>query len=321
MTTISVLPGELSQVIAALPADDGTPVTLLLAAGEYREKLVLSRSNTILQGADAEETRIVWGDGAFTLLPDGMKRGTFRTATLLVNAPHVTLRGLTVENDAAPRSEVGQAVALYVDADDFTCEDCRLIGHQDTLFTAPLPPREIEPNGFIGPKQFAPRIPQRHQYRRCLIEGNVDFIFGGAAAWFEECEIRSVDEPGYVTAASTPEGQKYGYVFRRCRFTHNGLADGCTYLGRPWRSFAKTVLLDCELGSHVHPDGFHDWNKTAAHETLLYAEHGSFGPGAGAARAPYVRTLTEEEAAAITFEDFWNTAIGVAACHPSQTVL
>ncbi len=309
MIIIQAAPGQLGQAIAALPADDGTPVTIRLAAGDYREKLVLSRANTILEGEGADKTRIVWDDGALFILPDGMKRGTFRTATLLVDAPHVTLRNLTVENDAEPRSEVGQAVALYVDADDFICEDCRLIGHQDTLFTAPLPPKEIEPNGFIGPKQFAPRIPQRHQYRRCLIEGNVDFIYGGAAAWFEDCEIRSVDEPGYATAASTPEGQKYGYVFRNCRFTHNGIADGCTYLGRPWRNFAKTILLNCELGSHIHPDGFDDWGKTVAHETIFYAEHGSYGPGAGTNRAPYARLLTDEEAVAITFEDFWQNAI------------
>lgn len=310
MKIISAAPGQLAQAIASLPPDDGTPVTIRLAAGEYREKCTLSRSHTTLVGEGAQHTRLVWGDGAYTLLPDGMKRGTFRTATLLVDAPHVTLQSLTVENDAAPREKVGQALALYVDGDDFACEDCRLIGHQDTLFTAPLPPKEIEPNGFIGPKQFAPRIPQRHTYRRCLIEGNVDFIFGGAAAWFEQCEIRSVEEPGYVTAASTPEGQPYGYVFHRCRFTSNGLPQGCTYLGRPWRNYAKTILLHCELGNHIHPNGFHDWGKTAAHTTLFFAEYGSFGPGAGTDRAPYVRQLTQEQAAAITYEHFWQNALG-----------
>ena len=174
MNIIHVQPGHLAEAIAQLPPDDGTPVTLKLAAGEYREKCVLSRANTILAGEGAQNTRIVWNDGAFTILPDGMKRGTFRTATLLVDAPHVKIQHLTIENDAVPRSEVGQALALYVDADDFACENCRLIGYQDTLFTAPLPPKEVELNGFIGPKQHAPRIPQRHVYRNCYIQGNVD---------------------------------------------------------------------------------------------------------------------------------------------------
>lgn len=309
MNIIHVQPGHLAEAIAQLPPDDGTPVTLKLAAGEYREKCVLSRANTILAGEGAQNTRIVWNDGAFTILPDGMKRGTFRTATLLVDAPHVKIQHLTIENDAVPRSEVGQALALYVDADDFACENSRLIGYQDTLFTAPLPPKEVEPNGFIGPKQHAPRIPQRHVYRNCYIQGNVDFIFGGAAAWFESCEICSVDEPGYVTAASTPEGQRYGYVFHRCRFTSRNLADGCTYLGRPWRNFAKTVLIDCELGSHIHSDGFHDWGKQAAHETMLYAEYGSYGPGAGEKRAAYVQTFPQEKTEGMTFEHFWENAL------------
>lgn len=309
MNIIHVQPGCLAEAIAHLPPDDGTPVTLKLAAGEYREKCVLSRANTSLEGDGAENTRIVWNDGAYTILPDGMKRGTFRTATLMVDAPHVRICNLTIENDAVPRSEVGQALALYVDADDFACENCRLIGYQDTLFTAPLPPKEIEPNGFIGPKQHAPRIPQRHVYRDCFIQGNVDFIFGGAAAWFESCEICSVDEPGYATAASTPEGQTYGYVFHNCRFTSRNLPDGCTYLGRPWRNYAKTVLLNCELGSHIHPDGFDDWGKKAAHETMQYAEYGSFGPGAGKNRADYVKQLPDAEAAGITFESFWENAL------------
>jgi len=308
MITVYAKPGSLQKAFDTLPAGD-EPILVQLEAGEYREKCFLSRQNVTLCGAGEEKTRIVWDDGAFTILPDGMKRGTFRTATLLVDAPHVTLKDLTVENAAAPREAVGQAVALYVDADFFTCEDCHLLSFQDTLFTAPLPPKEIEKNGFIGPKQFTPRTPQRHTYRRCLIAGDVDFIFGGAAAWFEDCEIRSVDGrsdrsapySGYATAASTPEGQAYGYVFSRCRFTHEGLQKGCAYLGRPWRNYAKTLLVDCWLGEHIHPDGFHDWNKPAAHGTIYYAECGSYGPGAGTDRAAYVRLLDKAD---VSYEAF-----------------
>ena len=296
MMVVYAKPGALQRTLDTLPAGD-EPVEVRLEAGTYREKCTLSRAHVTLCGAGAEKTRIVWDDGAVTILPDGMKRGTFRTATLMVDAPHVTLRHLTVQNGAAPREAVGQAVALYADGDGFTCEDCRLLSFQDTLFTAPLPTREIEKNGFIGPKQFAPRVPQRHTYRRCLIAGDVDFIFGGAAAWFEDCELRSVDGRsdrtapyvGYVTAASTPEGQAYGYVFSRCRFTHEGLPAGSVYLGRPWRNYAQTLLVDCWLGEHIHPDGFHDWNKRDAHGTIAYAECRSHGPGAGKSRAPFVR--------------------------------
>ena len=179
---------SLQTVIDALPADD-QPVTIHLAPGVYEEKIALRRPHTRIEGESAETTRITWHDGAAEILPDGKKRGTFRTATLLVNARDCALRNVTVENSAYPREQVGQALALYVDGDGFHCEDCTLKSCQDTLFTAPLPPREIQKDGFIGPTQFLPRIPQRQVYRHCRIEGDIDFIFGGAAAWFEDCDI------------------------------------------------------------------------------------------------------------------------------------
>ena len=171
----------IAKAVAALPEGD-VPAVIRLAPGVYREKAVIDRPNTTLEGEDAATTRIVWGDAAFEILEDGMKRGTFRTATLRTDAPNITLRRLTIENDAAPRERVGQCIALYADGDNLLVEDCVLLGHQDTLFTAPLPPKEIQKNGFIGPKQYTPRVPQRQTYRRCRIEGDIDFIFGGAAA-------------------------------------------------------------------------------------------------------------------------------------------
>ena len=303
--------GALQRALDSLP-QDGSPALLRLAPGIYREKVVLARPNTTLEGAGADCTRIVWGDAAYTLLADGRKRGTFRTATLRTDAPCITLRGLTIENDAAPREAAGQAIALYADGDGLLCEDCRLLGAQDTLFTAPLPPREIEKDGFIGPKQHAPRVAQHHVYRRCLISGDVDFIFGGAAAWFDRCTIQNIDGRsdrstpyvGYATAASTPEGQRFGYVFSHCRFVGEGVPDGSVYLGRPWREFAKTVLIDCELGAHIAPAGFHDWNKPAAHDTAFYAECGSFGPGASGKRCAFSHALSREEADALTLSAF-----------------
>lgn len=296
MRKFTAAPGEaaLSRAIAGLPQDD-EPVTLCLAPGIYREKVVLQRPNTTLEGKNAT---ILWDDGAKQPMADGMNRGTFRTATLLVDAPRVTLRGLTIVNAAAPREQVGQAIALYADGDCFICEDCTLRSHQDTLFTAPLPPKELQKNGFIGPKQFAPRTPQRHTYRRCRIEGDIDFIFGSAAAWFEDCDIVSV-APGYAIAASTPQGQRYGYVFRHCRFLADGLPPACCYLGRPWRDDAKTLLLDCTIGPHIRPEGWHDWDKPPFHQLGYYGE---YPPVAG--RAPFAHSLTAEDAAACTYEDF-----------------
>lgn len=303
---------SLQAAIDALPADESIRAVLRLGEGCWQEKITLGRSNTVLEGAGMDRTVIRWHDGALDPWPDIGKKGTFRTATLRTDGTNITLRTLTIANDAAPREAVGQAVALYADGDGFLCEDCRLLGYQDTLFTAPLPPKEVEKNGFIGPKQYAPRVFQRHVYRRCVIRGDVDFIFGGAAAWFEQCDIvtedgrtdRTTPHQSYATAASTPEGQGYGYVFHRCRFLQGDCPDASVYLGRPWRAFAQTVLISCELGAHIRPEGWHDWGKPDFHQAGLYAEYGCTGPGAAGERAPFARRLTEEEAARYTLEAF-----------------
>ncbi len=130
----------------------------------------------------------------------------------------------------------------------------------------------------------------------------MDFIFGSATAYFDHCEIysnydKNIDNiQGYATAASTPEGQEYGYVFADCRFTSD-CPPQTVYLGRPWRNFAKTVLLRCYLGEHIHKEGWHNWNKTEAEETVYYAEYASEGPGAAPeSRASWSYQLTKEEA-------------------------
>ena len=306
---IILTPGDsLQSAIDRLPAD-GAPALIRLAPGEYREKVELRRPHTAIVGAGAESTCIAWADGANDIHPDGQKRGTFRSYTLLVLAEDCRLAGLTIRNDAGRRADSGQCIALFADGDGFICEDCTLLSTQDTLFTAPLPPNEVIPGGFLGPTQHLPRIPQRQTYRRCVIKGDVDFIFGGAAAWFEDCGIvcirRGDRAGGYCTAASTPEGQKYGYVFRRCRFTGENVPEGSFFLGRPWREFGKTILLDCFIGSHIRPEGWDNWGKADFMQTGLYAEYGCTGPGSAADKRAFSRPLTAEEAA-ITYEDFLN---------------
>lgn len=263
--------------------------------GVYKEKLEIRQDGITLEGENPETTVITFDDFAFDSMPDGEKRGTFRSYTLLVNASHVALRNLSIENSAGFQPGNGQCIALYAEGDDILCTNCRLLSGQDTLFTGPLPPKEIQKNGFIGPTQFAPRINGHHFYDRCFICGTVDFIFGSATAYFRDCTIQSI-APGYATAASTPEGQPYGYVFERCRF-EGEVPDGSVYLGRPWRDYAKTVILHSWLGPHISPDGWHDWNKELARKEAFYAEYGNEGPGASGERASWTHTLTEDEIA------------------------
>lgn len=296
------------------PEEEITPVIIHIGKGTYREKLVITRPYVTFLGQGREETVLVYGDGAYELLEDGSKRGTFRTASVRIDTHDFTAKHLTFQNDAGFGHTVGQALALYADGDRIYLEDCNLLGSQDTLFTAPLPEKENVPGGFRGPGEYKPRVLGRHMYRNCFIRGDVDFIFGSGIAWFEHCTVfsqkpgdrtppESPDEEeiyGYITAASTPQSQPFGYVFRDC-----DLVSDCpphsVFLGRPWREFAKTVFLHCKLGGHIHPAGWNDWNKPHGH--FYFGEYLSYGPGADSSkRADFSHQLTEEEAAQYTPE-------------------
>jgi pectinesterase len=257
----------------------------------------------------------MFGDYADDLMEDGNKRGTFRTASFRIDTHDITIKHMTFQNDAGYGHMVGQALAMYADGDRISFVDCAFVGSQDTLFTAPLPEKEAQSGGFKGPGEGLPRIMGRQYYHHCYLQGDVDFIFGGAIALFDNCLIYSkmpgdriprespVQETilGYVTASSTPQGQPYGYVFRRCHFDSD-CPPGTVYLGRPWREYAKTVLLHCTLEAHIHPKGWQDWGKPHGH--FLYAEYESSGPGASAStRADFSRQLTAQEAEAYTTED------------------
>lgn len=289
--------GAYHSISKALEAIDescpngGRPVTIHIEPGEYRERVEIHRSHVTIEGETADSVRIVGSLGAKMPSEDGSgvdgTLGTFRTYTVLVDADDVRLENLTIVNDAGDGREVGQAIALYADGDRLVVDACCITGRQDTLFLGPLPPREVKPGGFIGPKQFAPRRVGRQYFRRCRIEGDVDFIFGGACAYFEGCEIRSLnrnmDVNGYVTAASTPEGEPYGFVFHGCSFTAaQDVAPDSVYLGRPWREWAQTVLIDCWLGQHIKREGWWDWAKPAAHERAHYAGASLHGPASDA---------------------------------------
>ena len=289
---------DIQQMIGRLP-DDGQEALILLRDGIYTQRLTVRRSHTTLQGAGKEKTVLTCALAAREILSDGYKRGTFRTYTVMTDANGVVLRDLMIENAASPIEEAGQAIALYADGPSLTVENCRLQSFQDTLFTAPLPEKEIEPRGFVGPKEKAPRTPSRQVYRNCEILGQIDFIFGGAQALFENCEIisvdgrehRSVPYQGYVCAPSTLPSQAEGYRFVGCRFTGSKVPDGSVYLARPWREGAMAVFENCELGPHIHPEGFCDWADRGKNGTARFSERGSSGPGALGERIGFAEKL------------------------------
>jgi pectinesterase len=223
-------------------------------------------------------------------MADGTNRGTFRSYSVLVDGDNICFKNCVFENTAGCGKDKGQAIALYLDGDNISLENCLIKGHQDTLFLAPLPDKEIIPGGFIGPKQFTERKRRTYYFLNCVIEGGVDFIFGGATAYFENCEFISI-ESGYVFAPSTPSDVNVGFVAKNCRFTSKeGVEPGSCYIARPWRNDGYVRLENCYLGEHINSLGFDDWGKIDAHLTVRFFEYNSSGPGASINRPSFVNS-------------------------------
>lgn len=259
--------------------------TIYIKDGVYEEKVTIptNKQRLHLIGQSAANTVITWNDYAKKLGPTGYEMGTSATSTVFLYASDFLAENLTIANSSGEGKEIGQACAITVDADRAAFINCRFIANQDTIYT-------------YGKGQ-------RQYFRNCWIEGTTDFIFGASTCWFEECTILS-KKNSYVTAASTPEWEKFGYVFNNCRLIHNEDAVK-VYLGRPWRSFAKTVFINCELGDHIVREGWHNWDKPYAEKTTFYAEYGSKGPGAAskAERVKWSHFLREKDLVEYTPEN------------------
>ena len=294
---------------AAAECTDDSAV-IVLRPGIYRERVVLHRDGLRLLGEDRERCVISASGCAKDRDGNGKERGTFCSATLLVSGRNVTVENLTVRNDAGDGRAVGQAIALYAAGDGGVYRNLDLLAHQDTLFCGPVNPQVAD---FISPRQGSaefsdtdnlgnsPVTRSREFFENCFIRGDVDFIFGPYRCWFEGCTLFMNERGGWYTAANTAESQPLGFVFHRCVLTGE-CAEGAGFLGRPWRRFARTVFLRCEMDSHVSPQGFADWDAERVVTSRL-GEYETTGAGAlCAARHPDQRKLTDAEAANILAE-------------------
>jgi pectinesterase len=275
--------GQYKTVRAAIDAcpqltKTGSPRwTILVKPGTYRELIYIQREKRYISlvGENAEKTVITFDLFNDYVAPDGRNIATFRTPTVMLDADDFTVENITFENSAVRK---GQALAIRVDGDRIVFRKCRFLGWQDTILVN---------RG-------------RHYFEDCYIAGATDFIFGGATAWFERCRIHVLGD-GFITAASTPDFQRHGYIFNRCTIT--GEPGVKTFLGRPWRDYAQTVFLHTEMSDVIRPVGWNNWSKPHAEQTTFYAEFASTGPGAAPdQRVPWIKKLTAAEAAKYTIE-------------------
>lgn len=291
---------SVQAAIDAVPAGNAERVVIAIAPGTYTERLTVPRDKPMitLRGAGPDQTVLTYHLHAKSPKPDGGEGtvGTTGSTSVFLKGDDFIAEGLAFANSTP--DNVAQAVAVKVEGDRMVFRNVHFRGWQDTLYAHGRSMESAEPS--------------RQYYRDCLIEGDVDFIFGSATAVFDHCEIRSKSH-GYITAPSTIESRPFGYVFLDCRLTRDpGVEPASVYLGRPWRDFGSTIFVRTWMDEHIRPEGWHHW-RPEREQTARFAEYASTGPGAAPdQRVPWSRQLTADEAAAITVEhilagdDGWN---------------
>lgn len=313
----------LKSALDAIPDNSPQSSEIVLRAGDYREKVHILKPNVRIVGEGRELTRLSFSDFADQRHADGTIKGTFCSYTLLVAADNVTLENLTLANDAGPGCVVGQALALYAAGDRLRVVNCLLTARQDTVFLGPvMPPVAENALPYVLRVQseevgYPPDTHCRAYFEGCVIEGDVDFIFGSYRAYFERCVIRSLPRThaagevnGYITAANTPKDQPYGFVFHQCDVVGEGCVPSSVYLGRPWREHAAVLFLSCHMDASIHPRGFCDWTRPFRAVSARCGEGDCVGPGADpSARHKAQCLLSVQQAQSITREavlDGWN---------------
>lgn len=250
------------EAIDAVPADNAAQQVILLRPGAYFGHTVLDKPHVTLRGS-GPATLLTYNLGQAMPGADGQPIGWQGAAALLVTvaAHDAVIENLTLENTYGKGM---QAQACSVLADRVAFRRCRILGWQDTI--------RLESG--------------RQIFTGCYLSGHVDFIYGGATAYFEDCEIFCRDQ-GYITAPATPAG-RVGLVFFKCRITFP-YGNPPVFLGRPWHESPSATFIACELGAGIPPAGWHEWHVPPP--LVRFAEYACTGPGAVAtARVPWAVT-------------------------------
>jgi pectinesterase len=222
--------GQFTTVQAAvnsIASGSAAHIRIDIKAGTYTEKLTIaSRTNLCLVGAGATNTILTYGDS------NASAGGTSVSASVYISANDFSAANLTVQNSYGSGS---QAVALRTTGQRQQFLNCRFVGYQDTLYT----------HGGI------------QYFRNCYVQGNTDYVFGGATAVLDNCEARNVEGGSAVAAPNTDAATTYGIVFLGGKFTAvSAVKANSVALGRPWGAAGAAAYLGVDLGAHILAAGF-----------------------------------------------------------------
>ncbi|KAE8777783.1 putative pectinesterase/pectinesterase inhibitor 28 [Hordeum vulgare] len=281
----------INEALNAMPKKYDGRYVIQVKEGVYEEYVTITGQmpNVTLNGDGSKKT-IITGKKNFV---DGTT--TFKSATFTAQGDGFMAIGVGFENTAG--ADKHQAVALLVLSDKSIFLNCKMDGFQDTLYAH-------------SKAQF---------YRNCVISGTIDFIFGDAAAVFQNCIItlrRPLDnQQNIVTAQGRADAREAtGFVLQKCEITAEpgltapGKPPIKNYLGRPWRECSRTIIMESDIPALIDKAGYLPWNGDFALKTLFYAEYGNKGPGADTAGRVnwegYKKTISKDDATKFTLGNF-----------------
>ncbi|XP_024931992.2 putative pectinesterase/pectinesterase inhibitor 45 [Ziziphus jujuba] len=290
----------INAALAAMPANYTGRFVIYVKEGVYDETVIVTKKmvNVTIYG-DGSQKSIITGKKNFV---DGVR--TFETASFAALGEGFMGKAMGFRNTAGP--EKHQAVAARIQSDRAIFVNCRFEGYQDTLYAQT----------------------HRQFYRSCVIAGTVDFIFGDAAAIFQNCNLvvrKPLDNQQNIVTAQgrTDVRETTGFVLQNCRV----MADKAlvpvkekirSYLGRPWKEFSRTIFMESDIEDIIHPDGWMPWEGEFALKTLYYAEYNNKGAGSkttARVKWPGYKVIDKQEANKFTVENFlpgsWLNATGV----------
>nr|XP_043636959.1 pectinesterase-like [Erigeron canadensis] len=255
-----------AEAVAAAPKKSDQRYTIKITAGVYDENVEIPKKKTnIMFIGDGRSNTIITGNK--NVAGGGVTTST--SATVAVLGAKFLARDITFQNTAGPSGH--QAVALRVTADLSAFHKCGMEGYQDTLY--------VHAN-----RQF---------YVACVVVGTVDFIFGNAAVVFQNCDIQArkpnPNQRNMLTAHGRSDpNQNTGIVIQKCRISATSdlqpvQANFPTYLGRPWKEYSRTVVMQSTISDVINPAGWYPWDGDFALDTLYYREYQNTGPGADTA--------------------------------------
>lgn len=254
---------SVSAAIGAAPEYSSQRFVIYIKKGVYKEYVEISKKkqNIMLIG-DGMDVTIISGNRSFI---GGWT--TYRSATFGVKGQGFIARDMTFENSAGPQNH--QAVAFRSDSDLSVVYRCAIRGFQDTLYAHSM-------------RQF---------YGECVVTGTVDFIFGDGTVVFQRCTLNArkglPNQKNTITAQGRKEiTEPSGFSIQFSNISAEpdvlaSLNSTETYLGRPWKLYSRTVIMQSFISNAIKPQGWLEWNGNFALDTLYYGEYMNFGAGAG----------------------------------------